>query len=201
MSHAGALIVFARAPRAGAVKTRLAATLGAAEAAAVYARLLSRALRFAEDSRFAWRYLFAADTAEIGYFENRLDPERWRVRAQCGGDIGRRMHHAFAAILHDHQFAVLVGSDVADCTVADLDRAWAILARDQAPVVIGPSADGGYWLIGLRKANRLVFDDIPWSTSKVLAATHARIVESGLGVVSLAPRHDVDEYDDLRFLA
>jgi hypothetical protein len=192
--------VFAREPRAGAVKTRLAADLGGAAAAQIYADLLARALQIAETSQFAQCYLFAADPVEIDYFEGRLNPRRWRVRAQCGGDIGRRMHNALAAVLGEHEFSVLIGSDVADCTRADLDLAWATLACGRARAVIGPSADDGYWLIGLTEAHREVFRDIAWSTAAVLAATQSRLAALGLEVVNLTPRHDVDDVGDLCFM-
>jgi rSAM/selenodomain-associated transferase 1 len=196
----GALIVFAREPRPGTVKTRLAARLGTEAATEVYAKLLVRALRLAEESQFPQRYLFAAEPSQIEYFEHRLDAAYWRVRAQCGGDIGQRMHDAFETVLQQHDFAVLIGSDVADCTVADLDHGRAALARTPATVVIGPSVDGGYWLIGLAETHQSIFDDIPWSTASVLELTQARMTILDLDVVTLSARHDVDEIDDLRYL-
>jgi len=196
----GALIVFAREPRPGTVKTRLAARLGTKAAAEVYAKLLARALRLAEESQFPQRYLFAAEPEEIEYFDHRLDAAQWRVRAQCRGDIGQRMYDAFESVLQEHEFAVLIGSDVADCTVADLDRAWAALARTPESVVIGPSVDGGYWLIGLGETHRSIFDGIPWSTIHVLARTQDRTAALGLDVVTLSARHDIDEIEDLQYL-
>lgn len=201
MATEGALIVFARAPRAGEVKSRLAAKIGAIEAAAVYARLLSQALRLAEGVGFGWRYLFAADRSAVEYFEHRLDPYRWYVVKQCDGDIGRRMHRAFETVLSQRPFAVLMGSDVADCTPADLERARDLLSGEKTCAVIGPCVDGGYWLLGLREVHASFFDAIPWGTPSVLAMTQERLAAAALTPVSLPPRHDIDEVDDLRFLS
>lgn len=200
MSEPGALIVFAREPRVGEVKTRLALDLGAARAAEIYSGLLTRTLRLAEASRFGVCYLFAASSGETAYFKRRLDRERWRVRTQCRGDIGQRMYAAIEVVLEEHDFAVLIGSDVADSEVADLDLAWDTLAQPRSGVVMGPSADGGYWLIGLREAHAVIFEDIAWSTPAVLAATLARLAALGIDAISLTPRNDVDDVDDLRFL-
>ena len=194
----GALIVFAREPRAGKVKTRLAARLGGHAAADIYARLLSRTLDLAERSRFRKRYLFAADTLEIDYFAARLAAETWQVRTQCQGDIGQRMHRAIESVLPHHEFVVLIGSDIADSEIDDLDQAWTLLSCESSAAVVGPSADGGYWLIGLRESQPIIFHEIPWSTDGVFQTTVSRLENLGLEVSCLAPRHDVDEVEDLR---
>jgi len=193
----GALIVFAREPRTGKVKTRLAATVGETAAADVYAQLLSRSLSIAERSRFPARYLFAADSEEIDYFAGRLATDLWEVRTQCQGDIGQRMQHAIELVLRRHQFVVLVGSDVADSRTMDLDRAWTLLSSHSKSAVVGPSVDGGYWLIGLCKSEPMIFRGIPWSTDRVFQTTIARLGGLGLEVACLVPRHDVDEAEDL----
>ncbi len=193
----GALIVFAREPRTGKVKTRLAATVGETAAADVYAQLLSRSLSIAERSRFPARYLFAAGSEEIDYFAGRLATDVWEVRAQCQGDIGQRMQHAIELVLRRHQFVVLVGSDVADSRTMDLDRAWTLLSSRSKSAVVGPSVDGGYWLIGLCKSEPMIFRGIPWSTDRVFQTTMARMDGLGLEVTCLVPRHDVDEAEDL----
>lgn len=197
----GALIVFAREPRAGQVKTRLAAHLGGSAAADVYAQLLTRTLRLAERSRFSTRYLFAEDTSQMDYFAARLAVDTWQVRAQCQGDIGQRMHHAIQSVLPQHDFVVLIGSDIADSEKSDLDQAWTLLSSGFNSAVVGPSVDGGYWLIGLRESQPMIFRDIPWSTDTVFQTTMTRMAGVGLEVGCLAPRHDIDEVEDLRHLA
>lgn len=196
----GALIVFAREPLVGEVKSRLAAEIGDAEATQVYATLLSRALRLAEASQFATLYLFAAKSSQVEYFRARLDTRLWHIRAQCDGNIGMRMRRAIEAIFPDHAFVALIGSDIADGTLEDLDSACRRLVSSHSRTVVGPSVDGGYWLIGMNDPAPSVFEDIPWSTKEVLSTTLAQMAALDRDVHCLAPRHDVDEYDDLRFL-
>jgi len=199
-ANQGALIVFAREPRGGRVKTRLASAIGAPAAAAVYARLLDRTLDLAEHSRFGRCYLYCADSDERAYFDSRLVNRRWTVRSQSGGDLGERMLRAFQDVLAEHSHAILIGSDIADCTAADLETAREILTHNADRAVLGPVVDGGYWLIGLRTADPSWFADIPWSTCAVAALTRAALMKSGLRVVELEPRFDIDEAGDLRRL-
>ncbi len=197
----GALIVFAREPFAGKVKTRLAADIGGHRAADIYAQLLSRTLDLVERSQFRMRYMFVADTDETDYFAARLVAKTWQIRTQCQGDIGQRMHHAIESVLPHHDFVVLIGSDIADCEIADLDQAWTSLSDAINTAVVGPSVDGGYWLIGLREPQANIFHDMPWSTGRVFRTTVSRMEELGLEVCCLAPRHDIDVVEDLRHLA
>jgi len=197
---AGALIVFARAPRPGRVKTRLAATLGTTKAAAIYARLLDHALTLAPSGCFAARYLFCAAADERDYFAARLGHDNWRVAVQCGDDLGTRMFNAFATVLSEARFAVLMGSDIADSTTADLHAAHAVLAADARHAVVGPVADGGYWLLGLSQVRRAYFTEIAWGSRDVAAATQTRLQRGGLRVQRLAERHDVDVAADMAYL-
>lgn len=197
---AGALIVFARAPRPGRVKTRLAATLGAARATAIYARLLDHALTLAPRGCFAARHLFCAAADEQDYFAARLAPGDWHVTVQRGSDLGTRMFNAFAAVLSESRFAVLMGSDIADSTTADLKQAVDVLAAGSGQAVLGPVADGGYWLLGLPRVRRTYFTDIAWGSGRVAAVTQARLQHDGLRVHRLVERHDIDVADDVTFL-
>ena len=200
MTRDGALIVFARQPVAGRVKTRLAASLGAKVATKVYAHLLDRAIEIATQSKFSTRYLYTSDRQEVTYFHQRLDANEWHVREQCVGNIGQRMSDAIGEALIEHAFVVLIGSDVADNSVEDLNAAFDALSSSENRVVFGPSADGGYWLIGSSKPCPEVFCNIPWSTSDVAQMTLRRLRANGVEVILTAERHDVDETSDLRFL-
>jgi rSAM/selenodomain-associated transferase 1 len=193
------IIVFAREPRAGRVKTRLAAAIGAQDAAHAYARLLSRMLRLVERSRFTRRFLYCAEADELPYFSERLDARSWTIRVQSGHDLGARMSAAFQDVLGGQTLAVLVGTDVVDCTLADLDTAREALYSGSATGVLGPSIDGGYWLLGLRAIAPGYFTDMPWSTSAVARLTRAAMRANGLVVLELPPRRDLDDAADLRY--
>jgi rSAM/selenodomain-associated transferase 1 len=196
----GGLIVFAREPRSGHVKTRLAASIGDAAALDVYTKLLTRTLHLAEQSVFHQRYLFCENTTQVDYFQSLLNAELWITRAQPTGDLGQRMHDAFVSVLRAHDYAVLIGSDVADLELSDIDSAAAALETRERHCVIGPTADGGYWLIGLGRAEETLFESIPWSTDSVAPLTLSKMSQLGLSVTRLHLRHDVDELDDLKYL-
>lgn len=201
MAHQGALIVFARAPLAGRVKSRLAADIGATAAAGVYAHLLEHALGIADEANFASRFLYCADDDEREHFLRRLSGNRWQVVVQCRGDLGARMYEAVATGLRAAPFVVLIGSDIADNTAADLEQACRALAADAATSVLGPTADGGYWLIGLSEVRHEWFAGVPWGTDTVASCTEARLRAHGHSVQRLALRRDVDVVGDLTWFS
>ncbi|MBI2802779.1 MAG: TIGR04282 family arsenosugar biosynthesis glycosyltransferase [Gammaproteobacteria bacterium] len=190
-----ALIVFARAPIAGRTKTRLIGRLGATGAAVLYARLLLNTLRQVETLDIE-RLLYVDDLAARAYFESRLMGERWQIHVQCGDDLGTRMANAFAETLQNHTVAILIGSDIVDFSAEDIADARRRLASGD-DAVLGPSADGGYWLIGLRQPARELFEAMDWGTATVYAATSKRLSAGGKSWTAVALRHDIDTTDDL----
>lgn len=191
-----ALIVFARAPAIGKVKTRLAAEIGEEAAARVYARLLARSLWLARQ----WSgplYVACADRASFNYFMQLLPAGQWRLFEQSGRDLGERMANAFVHVLAQSPGALLMGSDIVDATLADLHEA-SVWLDDGVDVVLGPVADGGYWLLGLREPRPALFSKLPWSTPDVAAITRARCSTLRLRREELPVRHDVDDAASLR---
>jgi rSAM/selenodomain-associated transferase 2 len=117
------------------------------------------------------------------------------IEPQTGGDLGRRMRHAIASALkRGNQQVVLMGTDVPSVTVDQLTAAFDSLQNND--MVLGPSRDGGYWLIGLRRAADL-FTDIAWGTDRVLEQTLAAGRRLKLRTAQLAPLQDIDNTDDL----
>jgi rSAM/selenodomain-associated transferase 1 len=186
------LQVFARVPEAGRVKTRLIPALGAAGAAAVYRGLLRHTLdaaaRAPADRLQLWLDR-AADDPGINL------PAAAELRVQCSGDLGTRMADALARGLDEAARVVLVGSDCPEITPACIAAAFAALDVDDA--VIGPAADGGYVLVGLRRMDAHLFTEVPWSTPDVLATTRRRLRELGWRWHELAQLRDIDEITDL----
>lgn len=186
------LVVFARAPRYGAVKTRLARNIGPAQALAVHWELLTSALRSARASGLPCRLLLDGELD---------DRQRRRLRAwlpdeieqQICGDLGARMAAAFESAGAP---VLLMGSDCPDIDARYLQQAARQLAL--ADVVIGPAEDGGYGLIGLRSPAPELFRDMPWSTDRVAAETLARARALGLRVRQLELLWDVDTVADWR---
>ncbi len=192
------LILFLKAPRPGAVKTRLAQSIGAEEACAIYRRLVE---------------LLLGEMAPLQDVELRFTPDdaaeeirswlgaHWLMAPQGSGDLGCRLAAASAAAFRDGARRVaMIGSDCPEVMRTDITAAWTgLLTHD---VVLGPAQDGGYWLIGLRAPQPGLFAGLPWSTPAVLEETLARCRDARLSVGRLRELADIDtEADWRRFLA
>jgi len=194
-----ALILFMRQPQAGQVKTRLAATHGDQFALELYVKLLRRTLgvclTFQQGRPNVDLLVFATPAVAIPEIARDF-PGPWRLLPQTDGHLGRRMDQAFATCRQlGYRRTVLVGTDLCDLDATDLEAAFAELVR--APVVLGPAADGGFYLVGLRPVSHLAFHPKTWGTSSVYARTRAAFGAAGLIVRSLAVRHDLDTAADL----
>jgi rSAM/selenodomain-associated transferase 1 len=191
-----AILVFVRAPEAGRVKTRLAAEIGDEAALRIYRRLAEHAVAEA-------RALGAEAAVRIHYTpaEGGEMVRGWlggdaAYLPQGDGDLGARMRTAFeAAFAAGHPRVLIVGSDLPELSAEVLRRALRLL--DAHPAVVGPAADGGYYLLGLREMVPGVFDGIAWSTGEVLAATLTRLRAAGCEPALLETLRDVDVAADL----
>lgn len=190
------LIVFAKTPVPGRVKTRLISELGAAGAAALYRQLLERTLQTAAQSAIRHIELHCTPTLDDPVLQAYRRQFNLSLHLQQGNDLGRRMHHAFSQVLFNNGAAILIGCDVPGLTAQDLNTAREKL-EDSYDAVLGPARDGGYYLIGLRKAHEDLFADIEWGTAGVLAATRSRIHAGHLVHFELDPRADIDRPEDL----
>lgn len=184
------LVVFGRDPIGGAVKTRLIPELGEAGAAELYAAFLAdtlaRCMTFEEHEVSLW----LADAPR-----RKLDLDV-RIEVQRGADLGARMAHAIATELATRERAVVIGSDSPTLPTSYIAAADRRLADHD--LVLGPSADGGFYLIGATRPVDDVLRDIEWSTPRALEQTVARAAR--LRVALLTPWYDVDTPDDLRLL-
>ncbi len=188
----GTVIVFAKAPRAGAVKTRLAADIGPARATALFRIMTERTI--AEAARGQWRTIVAVDpAAALSGWENLFPPHVTRI-PQGGGDLGRRMKRAFASVKEGP--AVIIGADAPGLRAAHLRAAFQALAG--ADAAFGPARDGGYWLIGLanRRAAPDLFESVRWSSPNALADT-LKTLPPAFKTAMLEPLSDIDEAADL----
>ncbi len=186
-----ALILFVRNPVLGKVKTRLAKTAGDTAALAIYKALL-RHTNVVAKSMQCDKYVFYADNiAEYDIWENTI----YQKKLQAGNDLGARMHAAFEALFSKgYQHICIIGSDCYELTTATIQQAFNALLQND--VVIGPSADGGYYLLGLSCMQPSLFKDIAWSTSKVLEQTIAACIAAGCSHRLLATLHDIDTEED-----
>jgi uncharacterized protein len=193
-----ALVIMARYPELGKVKTRLAQSLGADATLRVYQAFLGDlAERFA-----AWRYsLYWAYTpadCDFAAFARTLVPERevsMHAFPQQGLDFGSRLYQAFQVTASHHcSRTILISSDSPQVSRDIILQAEQAL--ESADVVLGPAEDGGYYLIAMREPHE-VFRDIPMSTERVLAMTIAKAQSQGLKVALLETLFDIDTQPDL----
>ncbi len=192
---ADALVVFAKFPEPGKVKTRLAADIGAAAAADLYREFLFLTLETATALRDTDVVIAFSPADRLPQFEQ-LIARDCRFVPQPEGDLGRRMERVFAEFLQEYKRAVIIGTDSPTLPAAYLRQAFSAL--EGSDVVFGPTEDGGYYLVGLRAPQPLLFAGIPWSTDAVLEATLERARESALAVHLLPTWHDIDTLADLR---
>jgi rSAM/selenodomain-associated transferase 1 len=191
-----AVIVFAKRPRAGEVKSRLAAEIGPEAAAELYRALAEAEIDATRPQGSEYQRLFFFAPADA-----RPDMEAWMPGetwlAQEGADLGARMANAFAeAFRRGAERVAIIGTDVP--WVARETVLAAFRALDGDDVVLGPAHDGGYYLMALKTPRPALFEGIAWSTSSVLAATLARCVALGLSVRQLEPLTDIDTLEDVR---
>lgn len=189
------LILFFRYPRLGKVKTRLAEGIGAEKALELYVRLLQRTIDMAQGMSQC-RLALCVEPAQAVRPLKKKFGKGADIFAQKGKDLGPRMRQAIAAVLNrGADKAVLVGVDIPGLSKKIIAAAFSEL--DHRPVVLGPAADGGYYLIGMKRLIPELFSGIPWGTGVVFSRTLAILEQAEIGYSLLPELHDVDSADDL----
>jgi hypothetical protein len=192
------IVIFAKAPVPGLAKTRLIGALGAEQAARLARRMLLHTLREAQAA--------AVGPVELCVTPRPSDPAwaDWPARAatawseQAEGDLGARMAGAAGRALDDSEQVVLIGADCPELDVARLRHAARCLEHSDA--VLYPTFDGGYSLLGLRRFDPRLFEQIPWSTADVTLRTVERFLKLGWSLTIGDRMHDIDEPGDLQWL-
>lgn len=189
-----AIIVFQKHAIAGHVKTRLAKTVGNQKALWIYKSMVLytyQQLEKVKNNMDVHVFYDQGPALPDAYLEQYAFPHH----IQEGADLGARMLHAFRKIQQlGYSRMLIIGTDCPELTEELLLEAQAVLATQD--VVIGPSQDGGYYLLGLRDPLQYLFQDIPWSTEQVLPLTRQRANEKGLGLTLLAELNDIDTEED-----
>lgn len=196
-TRAERLIVFTRYPHPGKVKTRLIPSLGAYGAARLQREMTRAILRSAST--------LAPDIGLEVHFDQgdesgmqHLYGSDLTLRRQTDGDLGQRMRHAFeSAFAEGAGRVVLIGSDCPLITPAILCQAFDRLASYAC--VLGPAADGGYYLIGLTRPEAALFEELAWGTPSVLAQTLSRAQGAGLATSIMQTLPDIDRPEDVTF--
>lgn len=197
---ARAVLVFMRVPEAGQVKSRLAAGVGVEEAARIYQIMVRRTLGVLSDFKRSqpevtlFVFFTPADKAEI---LQKHYPGPWIFLPQVGHHLGDRMDHALRQVFaRGFQHAVLVGTDLAHPEGALLEDAFHALEQGRTP--LGPARDGGFYLVGLDRPCSAPFQFEEWGTHTVYGRTEKSLTDSGLQVLKLREKQDVDRPEDFQ---
>ncbi len=193
------VLIFAKAPIPGQVKTRLVPRLGEEGAARLHAGLLRRIVAELGGAGLCPVQCWCAPDTRHKLFTELAARHGVSLERQSGADLGARMFHAACVALGDSDRVILVGADCPGLGVDYLGLALDGL-EEGVDAVLGPAEDGGYVLLGLRRAARQLFEDMPWGTGQVLAATRHRLRELGWHWRELPALWDVDRPEDLERL-
>jgi rSAM/selenodomain-associated transferase 1 len=192
---AGRILVFAKAPVPGKVKTRLRGVYGDRGAARLYQLMLGETLLKA--SELAPVELWCAPDTRHPRLRALARRYRASVHRQHPGDLGRRLGHALSRTLERADWGLVIGGDCVSLSTADLDLACAALARGK-DAVLGPAEDGGYVLLGVRRVAWRLFRGVRWGSRRVLGQTRCRLRQQRYDWVELPIRWDVDRPADVR---
>ncbi|MDY7012560.1 MAG: TIGR04282 family arsenosugar biosynthesis glycosyltransferase [Cyanobacteriota bacterium] len=192
------LIVFTRYPEAGKTKTRLIPVLGAEGAAKLQREMTEQTLARVQNCDRARSVEIHFCGGSLQQMQNWLG-DRWTYREQERGDLGQRMASALrSAFAEGMERAVIIGIDCPDLGANLMSEAFDTLKT--CDLVLGRAADGGYYLIGLRKPIPALFEGIAWGTSQVLQQTVAIAEALGCAIAYLPLLHDIDTPEDLPLL-
>lgn len=190
------LIIFVKYPEPGKVKSRIASDLGAERAAEVYSRIAKAVIEKVSKPDTHGTIICFDPPERENEIKLWLGIDKHPYERQSGRTIGEKMSNAFHSVFsRGAEKAVLIGTDIPEITAGTVTDAFDRL--NETDVVLGPAEDGGYYLMGLRNLEPLLFRDIEWSTNLVLRQTIGRIKERKLSYNLLQTLKDVDTADDI----
>ena len=187
------LLIFIKNPELGKVKTRLAKSIGDDKALQVYKELLEKTISVAKrtDARRQVWYSSFID------YEDEITTDKFEKYLQSGSNLGERMKNAFQQVFEEGvERAVIIGSDCPSLNKKIVKNAFDRLKEND--LVIGPSEDGGYYLLGMNRYYEALFEDIEWSTESVLESTLQKAESNRLKVFQLPILNDIDNLEDLK---
>ena len=185
------LLIFTRNPKLGKCKTRLAATIGDQAALDIYMILLRHTAEITKDLNCS---------KEVHYTEEPETNDLWdkltyTKRLQSGEDLGERMYNAFkSGFQKGYKKIIIIGSDIYDLNSETIEEAFAEL--ENSDFVIGPAADGGYYLLGMKSISKEIFMNKKWGTNSVLKDTLNNLRDKKVKLLQI--KNDIDIYEDLK---
>lgn len=192
-SNKEALIIFAKNPIKGKVKTRIASFIGEDKALEIYKKLLNIAYNNTKSINID-KYLFMTDYPDKELFDN-----SYFQLVQNGKDLGEKMRNAFDYVFRlGYSKVCIIGTDCPNLSYHIIKDAYNQL--DKADIIIGPAKDGGYYLMGMKFLHEFLFCNVEWGTEKVQNQTFNNISSAGLSYSLLEELVDVDTFEDLNKL-
>ena len=192
-----AIIIFTKAPIPGTVKTRLCHPLTADEAASLHGSLVLDTIERTKGLTGITLHVAGAPDVEHPFFKVLEGRYGARLLEQRGGDLGSRMHLAMTDVFAlGHPAAILIGTDLPILPHAHLEKACDLLRTHD--LVLGPTQDGGYYLIGLQRPVPELFEEIRWSGPTVFEETRKKAESLGMSVALLPECRDLDDLEDLK---
>ncbi|MFQ5993728.1 MAG: TIGR04282 family arsenosugar biosynthesis glycosyltransferase [Acidiferrobacterales bacterium] len=193
------LILFAKQPNLGQVKTRLQPDYDPDQIVEIAKFLIRATVELAVSGWPSSVYLYGVPDADHAFFHELAEEFRVHLASQTSGDLGKRMLQALREGISRGSAAAVMGCDVPQCRWEVVERAHEHLASGKN--VIGPTEDGGYYLIGLQKAPSRLFDNIEWGSASVLQTTLVQARKFGMEFEQLPKLRDVDTGDALWLVA
>jgi len=189
------ILIFAKAPEPGYVKTRLLPSLGEEGAADLYKHLLKQTVKSVTAANLAPIQLWCAPHSTHSFFQQLASQYHLALYEQSGADLGERMYSAAGFALNESKAVLLIGADCPLLSSAHLCQSlqWLMEGSD---AVVGPAEDGGYVLLGLRQNKTVLFENIPWGGNQVLKLTRERLAGLGWCWQELEPLWDLDRPAD-----
>lgn len=192
------VLVFARAPVAGRAKTRLIPALGEAGAATLHRRLLHSTLGVTAEVSDCDVQLWCTPDTSHHEFQRLARRFHCGLQPQRGDDLGQRMAYALQQALAQYARAIIIGTDCPSLSAEDIEQGFAML-ENSYDAVIGPAADGGYYLLGLGRFEPSLFHAVEWGSDRVLEQTLIRMGQSALHCARLPTKRDLDRPEDLEY--
>ena len=185
------LLIFTRNPKLGKCKTRLAATIGSQAALDIYMILLRHTAEITKDLNCSKEVYYSEEIPENDLW----DKDIYAKQLQEGNDLGERMYNAFkSGFQKGYQKIIIIGSDIYDLNSETIEAGFNSL--ENSDFVIGPAADGGYYLLGMNSLNHEVFLNKNWGSDKVLETTLNNLAHKKITL--LQTKNDIDVYEDLK---
>lgn len=192
MQNKKAIILFTKNPELGKVKTRLAKTIGDEKALEIYKKLLDHTRNIVQNLNVDKFVFYSESVLENDHWDNTL----YQKKQQNGADLGLRMQNAFEELFNiGYDSVCIIGSDCYELNSETIEAAFNQLTKND--VVIGPTYDGGYYLLGMKKLQRKLFENKNWSTESVYSETISDLIKLELSYSALVKLTDIDEEKDL----